>query len=349
MNELTTINPMTGEIARRPAGGNALAASDQQRAIAEVQARMMIARMNPRDVVAATDRIINACSRKTLADAAVYTYARGGQDVSGPSIRLAETIGQHWSNIEFGFRELSRGIDADGVGYSEVEAYAWDIEMNTRRPVMFRVRHWRDTKKGGYPIKDERDIYELTANMAQRRVRACILAIIPGDVVEAAVDQCELTMKANADTSPEAMHKMLTAFEQFGVTREQIEKRIQRRLDAIQPAQVVGLKKIYASLRDGITNAVDWFDVAEEQAAKSSLAEIKAAAAKQQTKPAATAATPSGGPSITEIEKEMKSAKTLDALNDAADLIGSIGDAGQRAALGDQYVARKTELNKGVQ
>ena len=35
--------------------------------------------------------------------------------------------------------------------------------------------------------------------------------------------QCEATMKTKADTSPDAMQKMLTAFQHFGVTREQIE------------------------------------------------------------------------------------------------------------------------------
>jgi hypothetical protein len=48
------------------------------------------------------------------------------------------------------------------------------------------------------------------------------------------------------------------------VTKEQIEKRIQRRIDAIQPAQVVTLRKIYASLRDGMSVAADWFEPAEQ-------------------------------------------------------------------------------------
>ena len=103
--------------------------------------------------------------------------------------------------------------------------------------------------------------------------------IIPGDVTEAAVAQCEMTMKAKADTSPEATAKMVAAFEPFKVTKEMIEKRIQRRIDAIQPAQVVSLKKIYASLRDGVSKAADWFEVSEEPQPARSMADIKAAAA----------------------------------------------------------------------
>lgn len=256
-NELATpanVNPFaSAPIAARPT--TAPAAAEQQRAIAEVQAALMIARANPRDPIAAMDRILNACTRPSLADAAVYTYSRAGNDISGPSIRLAEAIAQQWGNLLFGVRELEQRN-----GESVVQAFAWDVETNTRREVTFTVPHVRDTKRGRVKLEDARDIYELTANMGARRLRACILAVIPGDVTEAAVAQCEVTMKAKADTSPEAMAKMLDAFRAFGVTREQIEHRIQRRLDAIQPAQVVGLKKIYASLRDGMSTAADWFD-----------------------------------------------------------------------------------------
>lgn len=251
----------TSTAVAHPTSTNAVAQSDQQRAVAEVQAAMMIARMNPRDPIAAMDRILNACTRPTLANSAVYTYSRGGSDISGPSIRLAEAIAQSWGNMQFGIRELDQRN-----GESTVQAYAWDVETNTRREVTFQTSHVRHTKKGSHKLEDPRDIYEMVANQGARRLRACVLAVIPGDVTEAAVAQCEVTMKASADTSPEAMKKMVAAFEPLGVTRDQIEKRIQRRLDAIQPAQVVSLKKIYSSMRDGMSVAADWFEQAENAA-----------------------------------------------------------------------------------
>lgn len=262
MNEVVTrpANPFgDAQIAARPSG-NAVAQSDQQRAIAEVQAAMMIARANPRDPIVAMDRILNACTRPTLANAAVYTYNRGGSDVSGPSIRLAEAMAQAWGNMQFGIRELDQRH-----GESTVQAFAWDVETNTRREVTFQVPHLRYTRSGAKRLEDPRDIYEMVANQGARRLRACILAVIPGDVTEAAVAQCETTMHTTADTSPEAIAKLVGAFEAFGVVKEQIEKRIQRRMDAIQPAQVVSLRKVYASLRDGMSAAADWFDPIEPQ------------------------------------------------------------------------------------
>ncbi len=258
--ELATSNPFA--IGQR---SGALANIEAQRAVQEVQAALVIAKRFPRDEKAALDRIVNSCSRRGLAEQSQYSYSRGGTEICGPSIRLLEAIAQHWGNVEFGFREIGRGAGADGVTYSEVEAYAWDMETNTRRPARFTVRHWRDTRQGGYPLKEERDIYELIANQAQRRVRSCLQAVIPGDVVEEAAKQCDITLKANADTSPEGVAKMVAAFAQFGVTKEQIEKKIQRRIDSITAAQIVTLKKVYASLKDGMSSPADWFEQVEKQ------------------------------------------------------------------------------------
>ena len=246
-------NPFGGGVSARPAG--ALAQAEQQKVVAEVQARIMIARSFPRDPIKAMDLILIDCTRPTLAKKALYEYARGGTAISGPSIRLAEAIAQRWGNIASGVKEISRAN-----GYSECVAYAFDMESGFYDERQFQVRHWRDTNKGGYVLTDERDIYEAVANNGARRKRAAMLTVIPGDVVEAAVEQCEETLAATADTSPDALLRMVEAFEQFQVTREQIEKRIQRRIEAIRPAQVIQLSKIFASLVDGMSGAADWFE-----------------------------------------------------------------------------------------
>ena len=223
----------------------------------EVQAMMIIAKRFPRDHVDAMDRILKSCTRETLAQSALYSYPRGGQAVEGPSIRLAETIAQEWGNIQYGIRELNQSN-----GESTVEAFAWDIQTNTRQVKVFQVPHVRVSKRGKQILTDPRDIYELVANNGARRLRACILGVIPGDVIEAAVKQCSMTIQANADISPEGLKKVSDAFEEsFGITQEMIAKRYQCRFEALRPAQVVQLRTIYQSLKDGISQTKDWFDV----------------------------------------------------------------------------------------
>lgn len=257
--------------------------ADSQRAVAEVQAALVIAKQFPRNPIEAYDRVMNACQRPGLAQSAVYSYARGGTSVTGPSIRLAEMLAQNWGNIQYGIRELS-----SENGESTVEAFAWDVETNTRQTKVFQVPHIRYTRQGTKKLTDPRDIYELVANNGARRLRACILGVIPGDVVDAAVDQCEKTIHASADTSPEGVQKLIKAFEQFGVSKDDIEGFIQRRVDAITPANVVSLRKIFTSLRDGMSSAKDWFkgaktvDVAAVEAPKPTLNDDEFNAALEQ-------------------------------------------------------------------
>lgn len=245
-----------------PSNMSAMAQTDQNRAVAEVQAAMMIAKMNPRDQRTAMDRILNACTRQSLAQHAVYQYARGGTDISGASIRLAEAIAQQWGNIQFGIRELEQRN-----GGSTVQAFAWDVETNTRREVTFHVPHERHTKYGAKKLTDPQDIYEMVANQGARRLRACILAVIPSDVTESAVIQCEQTLIATADVTPESIKRLVEAFGEIDVSKEQIEIKIQRRLDAIQPAQVANLRKIFASIRDGMSTPDEWFEISAEKRA----------------------------------------------------------------------------------
>lgn len=248
------LNPFGAAPAQMSEGG-ALQTSDAARSVAEVQAALLIARMNPRDQRVSMDRIINACTRPSLAESAIYSYPRGGQNVTGPSIRLAEAIAQQWGNMQFGIRELSSNSKQ-----SEVQAFAWDVETNVRREVTFTVPHIRYTRRGGQKLEDPRDVYEMVANQGARRLRACILAVIPGDVVEAAVMQCSKTLATTVDVSKEGIKKMVDTFkDKFGVTQEQIEEFFGCRAEAINGPQIVRLRGIYSSLKDGMSVPEDWF------------------------------------------------------------------------------------------
>lgn len=230
--------------------------ADQARAIAEVQAAIIVAKAHPRDEMFCHTQIMKSCERKSLAEKAIYAYRRGSTLVSGPSIALAETIARHWGNINYGFRELSRES-----GYSEVESFAHDIQTNTRVSRSFQVKHWRDTKNGGYALKEERDIYELVANMAQRRVRACLLEIVPRDIVDDAEQACNKTLVSDDKPLDQQIKDMLIAFDGFGITQENIEEMFQRSIKSIIPADLVKLRQIHTSIKNGVARREDFFDL----------------------------------------------------------------------------------------
>ena len=228
----------------------------ESRAVAEVQAGFVIAKKFPRNQHESYMNIIKACERPFLAEQAMYAYPRGGQLVTGPSIRLAEAMAQAWGNIDCGIREISQ---ADGV--SVAEAYAVDLQTNTRIVKIFHVPHYRDTKQGKKRLNDSRDIYELVANQGSRRLRACILGVIPGDVIEAAVDRCKKTLESSDVPISEQVRRLVLAFDEQGVKPEHLEKRLGHKLDVVIPAEIVTLRSIYKSIKDGMADRSQFFDI----------------------------------------------------------------------------------------
>lgn len=231
----------------------------ESRAVAEVQAQYVIAKKFPRDENASYMRIMKACERPFLAEQAMYAYPRGGQLVTGPSIRLAEAMAQAWGNIDCGIREVSQ---ADGM--SVAEAYAIDLETNTRIAKTFHVPHTRDTKQGKKRLTDSRDIYELVANQGSRRLRACILGVIPGDVIDAAVAQCGKTLESSDVPMADQIRNVVRAFDELGVKAEHIEKRLGHKLDVTIPQEIVTLRGIYKSIKDGMADRSQFFDIASK-------------------------------------------------------------------------------------
>lgn len=224
----------------------------------EVQAAMVIAKKFPRDEVDSFNRILRSCQRRSLAESAMYEYPRGGTKVTGPSIRLAEAMAQNWGNIDFGITELEQRN-----GESQVMAYAWDLETNTRQVKIFSVQHMRSTKKGNVPLTDPRDIYEMVANQGARRLRSCILGIIPGDVVDAAVAECQKTLTTgNTEPLIDRVRKGIKMFEdKFSVTQEMIEKYIGCKSEAFSENDMLRLNNVYRSLKDGMAKREDFFEI----------------------------------------------------------------------------------------
>lgn len=246
------------ELMNRPQNVGALVSVESQRAIQEVQAAMIVAKNFPRDQEEAAKRIMKACERVSLAECAEYVYSRGTSTVEGPSIRLAEVIAQNWGNIDFGIKELSQAN-----GESEIMAYCWDMETNVRQSKVFKTPHKRYTKNGSYALKDPRDIYEMVANQGARRVRACILGVVPGDIVEAARMKCKETLKraSQGKTVGDRVDAMLDKFKTYNVTQEMIEARLGHKVDGntVKEQELVNLGKIYNSLRDEMSKPGDWF------------------------------------------------------------------------------------------
>lgn len=225
------------------------------RATQEIQAALVIGQRFPRKEIEAKAKILEACKRKGLAELAEYEYSRGGTRITGPTIDLLRAIANRWGNLLFGWDETERREDE-----SSVRCWAWDTQSNARAERTFVCRHWRDTQGGGYALTDERDIYELIANMAARRVRACLEEIIDSDIVSDAVDQCRRTLREGEKTPlKDRAVVMVNAFAEFGVTSAMIEARLGNNLESISENQLASLRRVFKALKDGVGKREDYF------------------------------------------------------------------------------------------
>ena len=241
-------------------------AIEASRAIAEAQGKLVIAKRFPRDEVQSYAKAMEACQRPTMAAKAFYSFPRGGQTVEGPTIRFAEELARCWGNIDYGIKELSQDD-----GKSEMQAYAWDLETNAQSVQNFTNPHKREkTDKRTKTVVMEtltgqRDIYENNANMATRRLRSRILAILPAWFVEDAIAECKKTLAGQNDTPLiDRVKKMVVQFAKLGVTQEMIEKRLKRKVDTMTSDDFVEYVGIYNAVKGGESKIADWFDAQKE-------------------------------------------------------------------------------------
>lgn len=257
MKDLTTIENKNEDMTPQSA-----------RAMQEVQAAIILAKKFPRDTLTAIHRIKESCKRPKLAEKATYSYPKGGQLVTGPSIRMAELIAQNWGNLDFGVRELS-----SENGESLVESYCWDMETNVRQTKSFKVPHTRFTRSSGNTkLTDPRDIYEAVANQGARRLRACILGVIPQDVIEEATDEVRRTL-AGSNTTPikDRISQMMQAFyHKFQVSKSMLEGFLKHSLEEVSEDELVDLRGIFNSLKDGVSKRSDWFKFKEKEHSENS-------------------------------------------------------------------------------
>lgn len=246
---------MNEQLMNRPA--SQMGEYQESKTLSEIKGKMFLARQFPRDPDWSLQNVLRECQRPELAAAAQYEYPKGDTVVKGPSIRLVEVLARHWGNIDSGITEID-SVD----GKTTIKCYAWDLETNVSDEKTFSVKHERSTKKGSYKLTDERDIYEMVANKGARRKRACLLAVMPGWYVDAAIDACNETLKASltdGKSMEEVIENIVSAFAEFNITPEQISEKLSKPIEKLSKNDVVKLRHLYSAIKDGFVKATDAF------------------------------------------------------------------------------------------
>ena len=228
-------------------------AVEQARAVAEVQAAVVVAQNVPRDLTRAIAEMRDSCGRMGLATRAFYSVPNRG---SGASVHLARELARIWGNVQYGVHELRRD---DLAGQSEIQAFAWDVQTNTRSTRTFIVPHERMKKVNGKQTREKLidlgDIYLSNQNVGARAVRECIFTVLPPWFTEEAQDLCRATLENGEGTPlPERISRMVQGFAKLGVTVAQLEKKAGRKRGSWDGGTVADLTVSYTSItRDGLS------------------------------------------------------------------------------------------------
>lgn len=230
---------------------------EQARAVAEVAAAVEVARQNPRDIDTARRSLQASCSMYGLAEDAFYDFNQGGR-VRGPTATLARELARCWGNFQSGTDELRRDTEA---GYSEMKAWAWDLESNARRSVTFVVPHERDSSNGnGATLKSVRDIRNNNNNWAARGEREMILSTLPAWFVAEGEALCEATLKRGDGKSVEERRDAaVTAYERIGVSLDRIERKLGASKDGWSVFDLAQLTQVHRAISRGAVSIDDEF------------------------------------------------------------------------------------------
>lgn len=222
----------------------------------EIQSAIAIAKRFPRDEDVAFAKLMKACARLTFAEDAAYSYDRGGNTISGPSVYLAREAARVWGNVRHGLEVIT-----DDKTTRTIRGWAWDVETNTKVSAEDTfaklVQHKnKRTKVTEWVDADERELRELTNRRGAILVRNSILQVIPSDLIDDALSAAKTTIKSGAEKDPEGTRKrIILAFSELNVTPEMLQQKLGHPIAQCSPAQLAELRIVFKSIADG---AITW-------------------------------------------------------------------------------------------
>lgn len=270
MNDTLATTVKTG-LARQDDTTAALAA--QVKAV--VEARFIMALQRPRDMSMARDRILSECKRPKFAESARYRRPVGKKNgveqfIEGPSIRFAEAAIRAMGNID-----VQTMTTFDSEEKRMVQVTVTDLESNTTfsRDIALLKQVERRFRKEGQHVFSTRlnsygdTLYTVQATESEvllkeaaevsKAIRTLGLRLLPGDVLDEAMDLCVATAANNDAKDPDAARKAIAdGFSAIGVKPADLKKYLGGQdVGTCSPVQIGELRALYSALKAG---EFDW-------------------------------------------------------------------------------------------
>jgi len=100
----------------------------------------------------------------------------------------------------------------------------------------------------------DEEILDKERAVASKALRTCLLRLVPGDILEEAVEQCYATRRGEIAKDPSAARKkMVDAFDGLGVNAKHIVEYLGHAIDDTSVAEINTLRSLYQAIKDGET------------------------------------------------------------------------------------------------
>lgn len=248
-----------------------------ERAKAEIQAMCVMAIQRPRNLEDVRVRLLDHCKRPGFAAKARYAKPIGkGEAIEGPSIRFVETALQEYGNVM-----IDAVVTFEDDERMRVRVTVHDLERNVRpggeavitkrveRKFLSKGQTAISTRMNSYgePVHlvaaTDDDVLNKKGAAESKLIRNLGLRILPADLVDEAMEQCIATAESSIAKDPAGeRRKIADAFHGIGVKPSQLSDYLGHALDAMQPAELLSLRQIYQSIRDGEST---WSQVVESK------------------------------------------------------------------------------------
>lgn len=250
MNELEVIKPEVIE-------PNAL----QLVARAEIDSQITTAKQYPRTLSAVKKSMLEfATLDQETAESCFYTLPRGGKNIQGPSVRLAEIAVSCFQNLRAGARVIQT-VTTGETPHVIVQAICHDLQNNVAITIEKRRRIVGKKKNDGKV--DEDDINLATNACAAIAFRDAVFKVVPGALIKPVYEQAIKTAVGDAKTLADRRVSAVEKFAKMGVTKDRVLAKLERKsIEDITLEDLEVLFGLFTSIKDNQTNIDEAFPAA---------------------------------------------------------------------------------------
>lgn len=244
----------------------------------EVDMQIATAKAYPRDVKKSLDRIkAMAKADEETANGCFYHLSRGGDEINGVSVRMAEIIASCWGNL----RVQSRIIGNDGRTIT-AQGVCHDLESNLA--VSVEVKR-KITGKNGQTFSE--DMQVVTGNAACAiAFRNAVLKVVPKAITQGVINEVQEEAKKNIDLAKNRQ-QCVGYFVSLGVAETQLFEFLGiNTMEEITADMIMNLRGIATAIKEGTTTVQETFVKPADEKAAAAKAKEKAEDAKKRAEAA---------------------------------------------------------------